>query len=71
MNDVPVGEVGEIVYRATTLMSGYWINAEATAEAFSGGWFRTAHACGQLRQALWKAPDLGLAMRRGAQYSTK
>jgi acyl-CoA synthetase (AMP-forming)/AMP-acid ligase II len=35
MNDVAVGEVGEIVYRATTLMSGYWSSPEATAEAFS------------------------------------
>ncbi|MGB9224650.1 fatty-acid--CoA ligase FadD5 [Mycobacterium sp.] len=41
MNDVPIGEVGEIVYRATTLMSGYWNNPEATAEAFAGGWFHS------------------------------
>jgi len=41
MNDVPVGEIGEIVYRAPTLMSGYWNNPEATAEAFAGGWFHS------------------------------
>lgn len=41
MNDVPVGEVGEIVYRAPTLMSFYWNNPEATAEAFAGGWFHS------------------------------
>jgi fatty-acyl-CoA synthase len=41
MNDVPVGEVGEIVYRAPTLMAGYWNNPTATAEAFAGGWFHS------------------------------
>src|ERR1700760_2647572 len=41
MTDVPTGEVGEIVYRAPTLMSGYWNNPAATAEAFAGGWFHS------------------------------
>ncbi len=41
MNDVPVGDVGEIVYRAPTLMAGYWNNPEATAAAFAGGWFHS------------------------------
>ncbi|MCV7134189.1 AMP-binding protein [Mycobacterium hodleri] len=41
MNDVPVGQVGEIVYRAPTLMAGYWNNPNATAEAFAGGWFHS------------------------------
>ena len=41
MNDVPVGRVGEIVYRAPTLMAGYWNNPEATADAFAGGWFHS------------------------------
>jgi fatty-acyl-CoA synthase len=41
MNDVPQGEVGEIVYRGTGLMSGYWRNEAATSEAFEGGWFHS------------------------------
>jgi fatty-acyl-CoA synthase len=41
MNDVAVGQVGEIVYRAPTLMVGYWNNPKATEEAFAGGWFHS------------------------------
>jgi fatty-acyl-CoA synthase len=41
MNDVPEGQVGEIVYRGAGLMSGYWNKPEATAEAFEGGWFHS------------------------------
>jgi long-chain acyl-CoA synthetase len=39
--EVPVGEVGEIVIKGPNVMKGYWGRPEATAEAMRGGWFRS------------------------------
>ena len=40
-DDVPAGAPGEVIYRSPQLLTGYWGNPEATAEAFSGGWFHS------------------------------
>jgi fatty-acyl-CoA synthase len=45
MRDVPVGEVGEVVYRGPTMMLGYWNKPEETAAAFAGGWFHSGDLC--------------------------
>lgn len=37
--DVPVGEIGEIVYRGPGILKEYYRNPEATANAFKNGWF--------------------------------
>ena len=39
--DVPRGERGEIWLRGPNLTAGYWRNPEATAEAYTEGWFHT------------------------------
>jgi long-chain acyl-CoA synthetase len=40
-NDVPQGEVGEIVIRGHNVMKGYWRRDDATAEAIKDGWFHS------------------------------
>jgi long-chain acyl-CoA synthetase len=39
--EVPQGEVGEIVIRGHNIMKGYWQRPEATEEAMRGGWFHS------------------------------
>ena len=40
-NDVPVGELGEVLFRSDVVMLGYWNQPEATANALRGGWLHT------------------------------
>jgi fatty-acyl-CoA synthase len=41
MQEIPRGEVGELVIRGPNLMTEYWNRKEATQDAFAGGWFHT------------------------------
>jgi len=41
MEDVEIGEVGEIVHRSPQLLTGYFEDPQRTAEAFEGGWFHS------------------------------
>ncbi|HEX9630608.1 MAG TPA: AMP-binding protein, partial [Pyrinomonadaceae bacterium] len=40
-NEVPDGELGEIVMRGENILKGYYRNEAATATAFRNGWFHT------------------------------
>jgi fatty-acyl-CoA synthase len=39
--DVPAGELGEVIYRSPQLCDGYWDKPDETAEAFRDGWFHS------------------------------
>ena len=41
LQEVPIGEKGEIIIRGGNVMKGYWKNPEATAETIVDGWLRT------------------------------
>jgi acyl-CoA synthetase (AMP-forming)/AMP-acid ligase II len=39
--DLPQGEVGEILYRSSTIMKGYYKDEDKTREVMEDGWFRS------------------------------
>lgn len=43
-NDVPDGEVGEILLRSPVLFSGYWNDEKANSAAFESGWYHMGDA---------------------------
>ena len=43
-NDVPTGEVGEILLHCDWIMKAYWQKPEATAETVIDGWYHTGDA---------------------------
>ena len=43
-NDLPPGEIGEVVYRGESLMTGYWNRQKETDEVMRGGWFHSGDA---------------------------
>lgn len=40
-NELPIGQIGEIVTRSNLVMRGYWKNPEATASTIRNGWLHT------------------------------
>ncbi|WP_288902953.1 AMP-binding protein [uncultured Sneathiella sp.] len=40
-NEVPTGEIGEIVLKSDVVMAGYWNNPEATNRTIRNGWLHT------------------------------
>ncbi len=55
-NELPVGEMGEIIIRGPNVMKEYWRNPEATAAAIQNGWLRSG--------------DIGMRDRDGYFYIT-
>ncbi|MFX1499832.1 MAG: AMP-binding protein [Promethearchaeota archaeon] len=41
LEELPIGEVGELLIKGPQIMKGYWNNTEATAETLVGDWLRT------------------------------
>jgi len=55
--DVPVGEVGEAVYRGPNIMKEYYNDPQANANAFRGGWFHSGDLVRQDEEGFFYVVD--------------
>jgi acyl-CoA synthetase (AMP-forming)/AMP-acid ligase II len=55
--DVPVGEVGEAVYRGPNIMKEYYNDPQGTAEAFRGSWFHSGDLVRQDEEGFFYVVD--------------
>ena len=56
-NEVPLGEVGEAVYRGPTVMKEYYKNPEGTAQSMRGGWFHSTDLMRQDKEGFFYVVD--------------
>ena len=66
LNEVTMGDVGEVCVRGATLMTEYIDNPEATAEAFRGGWLHTGDLARQDKDGFFYVVDRKKDMIRSA-----
>jgi acyl-CoA synthetase (AMP-forming)/AMP-acid ligase II len=79
-NDVPPGEVGEIIGRSEAMTIGYWQMLEATAEKLKNGWLHTgdledsmkmATSISWRERATWSSQEVStFILARSRMYST-
>tara|TARA_Y100000815_G_scaffold252699_2_gene257217 strand:+ start:69437 stop:70972 length:1536 start_codon:yes stop_codon:yes gene_type:complete len=55
--DVPRGQVGELIVRGPMVMLGYWNQPDITAETLRGGWMHTGDAAWQDEEGLLYIAD--------------
>lgn len=66
LNEVPIGEVGEVCVRGASLMTEYIDNPEATSETFRGGWLHTGDLARQDKDGFFYVVDRKKDMIRSA-----
>lgn len=71
-NEVPRGEIGELVLRNAAMMLGYFKDPEKTAEALQNGWLRTGDSAYQADDGYFYFVDRkkDIVRRRGENVSS-
>lgn len=68
-NDVPVGEIGELVMRGPQIMLGYWKSPDATAAVLRDGWYWSGDVVRVDEQGLYYVVDRRKEMMKYKGFS--